>query len=601
MVKVRVPKHLEDSFQRSDMCKQCILKYNKAYEEGKCDRPFPLSCAGDRRLKADWVTDEERMKLWALTNPLTWAVHEFTNPDDPDESLNFRWYQSEIAGCTSRFKAIRAGRRTGKTFVSCLLILHAMVMKKTRIMVLTPNDSQIGEIFAAIDLLIRNSKMLKASVKTRTKHPDILELKNGSKIRGFCINSRSGTDPNKVRGQPADIIYVDEMDYIPEEDFKPVFAILAENPQTQLWATTTPCGLKQHFYFLCTELSRGYREFYYPATVSPNWTPQLEKMLRQMYSKVEYQHEVLAEWGDVEGGWYPAKAIDQSLSNYTWADCRRKDGCIYTLGVDWNDAGHGVHGIVLEYDPNTTMMTVVDKFIEQDPEFTQLMAIERIIGISRKWKVNLVWADSGYGSTQLESLRAYALRHPELKLVNKIRGVNMGQHEEIPDPWTGQKKKKRVKVLIADLTRRKIEENRCIFPVSEDEKGGLVDQIRSLQVVRYSQNGDPVFTDENDHTLTAWSVAMYALIMTYSDITKVFFTDTTTFAPSVIETPKGKVNVDTGSINMSDQMKSHYLADIKRQKFGSRELPSRAPDPVRRVIFKPSQSRGFGTGGRRSF
>jgi replicative DNA helicase len=441
--------------------------------------------------------------------------------------------------------------------------------------------------------------MMKEMQRTRTKNPDILKLSNGSMVRGFVINSAAGTKSDKVRGQPADIIYVDEMDYIPDTDFKAVTAIIMDKKNTELWATTTPSGLKSKFYFLCTDKNLGYKEFHYPATVSPNWNEETERYMRQQYNESEYVHEIMAEFGDVSGGWYPRSVIDASLRVYDMNEYVRREGCLYAIGLDWNEAPVGLQGCIVEYSPGQNLLTMVGKFNMSDSEFTQLKSIEKVVEMNAKWKPNLIWADAGFGTTQIETLKRYAMEHPSLGILSKIRGLNMGSTEEIRDPWNGEIRKKRMKTLISDVSLRQMEMGRCLFPASEDQKNMLVDELRSYRVDHYNQLGDPVFAKMNDHMLTAWQVAVYAMVITYSNLNKVMTMESIAAAPAY-GVAKNRIPdfQYTGSLRLpkkvTDEMRKNAIAQQQHSRSVDFDRVSLAPDAKRdglgRRTFEGSRS-----------
>ena len=83
-----------------------------------------------------------------------------------------------------------------------------------------------------------------------------------------------------MRGQSASIVYLDEMDMIPEEVLdKVINPILATTPDTILIATSTPIGKKGKFHEWC--LSRNdFREDFLPSSVIPHWEQIKEEVLR---------------------------------------------------------------------------------------------------------------------------------------------------------------------------------------------------------------------------------------------------------------------------------------------------------------------------------
>ena len=84
-----------------------------------------------------------------------------------------------------------------------------------------------------------------------------------AKISGFVSGlgvKTDGSGGGTIRGQSADIIYLDEMDMIPEEILeKVVTPILLTRSDTIMVATSTPIGKKGKFHEWCLERA-DYKE-----------------------------------------------------------------------------------------------------------------------------------------------------------------------------------------------------------------------------------------------------------------------------------------------------------------------------------------------------
>ena len=158
--KIPVPSHLVHAVKHSDMCRKCVIEYYKLYKDGKVEKPFPVMCSGDARVQR--VKDDDT--LWALKNPVTWAEFEFNDPDKPTQPFKLRWYQSDMLSCTARYKALRWGRRTGKTHSAVVGILHQMFVYGHKVIVLTPFEKQINEIFRKLHNFIYASKAMHLSL-----------------------------------------------------------------------------------------------------------------------------------------------------------------------------------------------------------------------------------------------------------------------------------------------------------------------------------------------------------------------------------------------------------------------------------------------------
>ena len=151
-----------------------------------------------------------------------------------------------------------------------------------------------------------------------------------------------------------------------DNDFETVTAVALEDPvNIGMMASSTPTGRRGKFYDICTRIkfnqddivkpintkelgyvydtrkydrseSYGWKEFYFPTYVNPNWSPKMEKELREQYSEVGYQHEVLAEFGTETVGVYNKDYVDEAASIEYPLEPKRIKGGPIAIGVDWD-------------------------------------------------------------------------------------------------------------------------------------------------------------------------------------------------------------------------------------------------------------------------
>ena len=87
-------------------------------------------------------------------------------------------------------------------------------------MFVAPYENQIRLIFDRIKELIGSSPLVSDLVESSTKNPYAVRLMNGSKILGFTTGASSNSGGASLRGQRADLIVCDEMDYMGDGDFE---------------------------------------------------------------------------------------------------------------------------------------------------------------------------------------------------------------------------------------------------------------------------------------------------------------------------------------------------------------------------------------------
>ena len=256
-------------------------------------------------------TPEEIELAQSLYDPILWADKNLGWK--PRVSKQEEEYQSLILRCSSKRKVLRLGRRLGKSEAMVIAILHYLYTNSPKIqrwdedsqmfvdgfstiLVLTPYLSQVKLIFNRIRELLDRNPELKSEVKRDVSTPyHMIELFNGAKVVGFSSGAKGA---EAVRGQKADFIILDEMDYLSPEDIESVVALMMEHSEVKILASSTPSGRREYFYSFCQE-NMSFKEFYYASTANPAWGPKMEAELRQFYkTEIGWSHEIMAEFGE---------------------------------------------------------------------------------------------------------------------------------------------------------------------------------------------------------------------------------------------------------------------------------------------------------------
>ena len=254
-------------------------------------------------------------------------------------------------------------------------------------MFVAPYENQIRLIFDRIRELIDNSPMVAEKVESSTKNPYAIKFKKGSKILGFTTGASSGSGGASLRGQRADFIVCDEMDYMGDGDFENIKMLAAERGDIRICVSSTPTGHRGAFYQICTDKDLGYNEHYHPSTHNPNWSEEMEAEFRAELTEVGYMHEVMAEFGTEEGGVFNKAKIDaaREIDNYAYERLtqiqdfvRQKEGrdiptyylpegnqfrpnVFRTLGVDWDKYGAASSILILDFDLQFRKFRIVNR------------------------------------------------------------------------------------------------------------------------------------------------------------------------------------------------------------------------------------------------
>ena len=234
-----------------------------------------------------------------------------------------------------------------------------------------------------------------------------------------------------------------------------------------------------------------------------------------------------ALFGEPEEGVFSPDAIEACLVDYDMNDCSQTEGAKRILGVDWN-AHTGTHITIVEYVNGKYIL--IHKTVVPKSEFTQHRGVEKIIELNKEWDPDYIYIDAGFGDVQIEMLKMTGLAQPSTGIYDKLRPIQMGRHVAINEPGTGVEIRKATKQFMVEIAVHHVEENYCVFPVSEDtdaimESGqtdnpnvGLVQQMRNFLVVRVSSTGQPVYSQGYEHTLTAWMLCILGFQMEWGGL-----------------------------------------------------------------------------------
>jgi len=507
-----------------------------------------------------------------IQDPARWAEAFLRNPNDPQQALKLRSYQREVLEASRANKKIvlRYGRRLGKTVTLCADVLWWVsaqplaVMLETNgtkpipfsVLVMTPMDSQIKMIFDTFLDLISDSEYLNNMI-TKVKRSDVNEIhfSNGSVIKGMTLGISSANKGTSVRGQSADMIFLDEVDYIPRDIMEQaVLPIANTNKDTKIRTCSTPSGARGLYYTWCTKAEDiGWWHRHYPSwhPDNPNWvtikqakeqgipiTEATEFEFKSVMSDGAYLREFGAEFGEELQGVYKHKHISASLvpyfSDYISDDVdifdpgfQQQSGNKYIIGVDWNTYKNGGQIVVIEYCQVPTFIEYYDHTKNEEVKIdctgkirlfyrkgvkakdaTQRETRKEIIRLMEYLKIDFVYVDYGAGDTNVEELTHYGRQHPQLGMNRKLHVVDSGASTEHYDPILKKKVKKRNKGLMINQSVLANEEGRMILPLEEDGAHRLIGQMRDYTIKSITARGDFTYEGE-DHVLDAFHLAIY--------------------------------------------------------------------------------------------
>ena len=535
----------------------------------------------------------ERRKLQEIAeDPVKWAqafLRSFNPQTKKVEPWIPRWYQVEMMRDRHTKKVYRCGRRIGKTETMVVEMLWQIFTKRNfRVLMAAPYENQIRNMFTRLNELIKESPLLKSEIVKSTKNPYCIEMKNGSMILGFT----TGDDASSIRGQRADWIYIDEIDFMSEYCFEVVAAVAIERAEIGITCSSTPLGKRSHFYKMCTDPSMNYSQHFHPSTHNPNWNEQMEAELRAQLTAEGYVHEVLAEFGTQEKGVFPKDKLDEAMTYeyYAYNDltyeqkikCERENSypmmCDYsksdpapynpfrTMGVDWDKYGASSSIIILDYDVIMQKFKVIKRVEVPRGEYSYDNAINKIVELNDIYNPSFIFCDAGSGEYQIERLHIIGDQNPHTGLKNKVRRWQFAQTIDVIDPITFETNKEPLKPFMVNQLTLAFERSNIMLSPFDDV---LHKQLVNYEVEKINANGKPVYTSVDEHFIDALGLAYLAFVLEFKELTNVMKDPET--SSKIVHTNKSIVK--SGMSQMMQSIQSSYNSSSRVQLKPSDDRP----------------------------
>ena len=518
-------------YEISNICKECIKRHikNKGEFKIKCipfaetlnsfENPYyPLDKVIDTNTY-DSLNEEVKIDMQLSKNKLLWAKETLGwSTKHPDRGFD-QFYQRQILLCTAKMKVVRCGRRMGKTEYIIIESLHTAINEPgTRILIIGPFQNLIDEIFERLQSVLSNENSIYKNKFKRKRKPNKFVFDNGSSITGFT----TGNSGDSIRGQSADVVIFDEAAYIPALAFRTTLAFLLDNKNVKMIATSTPVAIEGNFKKWCLE-DPEWKDFHFPSTILPHYN-EIKGTLERDYTKEDFKLEVLAEFADSNKNIFKSEDIKSASENYNYINNRNEltnpNNWIISIGVDYNEYKNGVQIVVLGFNkynlsnkPFKILKRISLHTISDDGipiKNLQTKAVQTIIQTYHDFDANYVYVDEGHGSMQNEVLSKYFF---DIKKHNVFKGVNFSSSYETEDIYTGEVKKRRLKVMVVYFLQKRFEmQEISISKLEEPErKNLLIDQIKSYRIKKFDSREEPVF-EGDDHILDGLLLANFAII-----------------------------------------------------------------------------------------
>lgn len=510
---------------------------------------------------------------------------------------HFGWraydYQAEVLRDSMKNIALRFARRHGKSDLMAIKAIHYTFthgddptdpnIRPAVVLVTAPYEKQVKLIFKRIRELIRKSPELTQAVAHDIQNPDTITWKNGATIMGITAASKAGQGAAGARGQRADWIIIDEIDYMTDADIIALFAIAADANVKEppgIIISSTPTGRRSKFFDICVSCQQGkiqvppgryvdedgdWVAYYSPFWMHPNRRndpeaiADYERQWKKNLGELGFIHEALAEFGEETVGVFDNKWIDRAKKEYLYPS-KVKKGPLRVMGVDWDVIQATPTLCCLEYDPKAKnsegeegMFRVINHIsISRDEEFLLDAAVKEIVEWNKKYQPEYIYVDKGYGAYQIETLHKMGKEAQKgdaaWNLHKRVVGVSFSENREIRDPGTGEIEAKPVKPWMVSQTQVLFGRDRIMLSKHDDV---MWKQLENYRVEKVSANGQPRFTSVNEHAVDALMLCVLAVVDKFPELTKFI----TRFDPTrymVIAPPLNTPSLNMNRINNGD-------------------------------------------------
>ena len=602
------------------------------------------------------VTNFKKSKAHALEyivteNPILWAK-VYLNWEARD-------YQKPIIieSKNSKKLVLRLGRRLGKSESMCIIILWFAYTQYNKgpnnqydILIATPYETQIDLIFKRLHQLVDMSPLL-TSLISRDVHHNLCFSINGttSSILGLTAGANNSSGgANSSRGQRADVLILDECDYIGSNQITNILNIRNEDPERiRLICASTPSGKHEEYYKWCQDASKkysvtdhdkknntftgynviqqpvgkgnGWTEIYAPSNVNkellktnPDTLQTYLEDIREELSEMRYAQEVLAEFGEEELGVYQKQHIEAAVQEgkrldykyiTKWPLEKREEYLkktqgqnIRLLGVDWDKYANATNMVCVEYDrfhqDETGRVVPCFKILFREEiarsEFTYVNAMNKIIELNKEYKFDWIAIDRGYGETQLELLHKYGENNPESGLADKVVGYQFSQKIEVTDPYTRKKDQKHMKPFMVNNSVNIFEKKKMILDPADKY---VITELEEYRVQSISAAGLPTYTSENEHALDAMNLALLIFAQKYDNLLKKVYSSKVAFIENVLDNRSLGVESREIKAENDDRQDNFVHVKIVKRRDGGTGLVSVT---TKNKSFYPREfSRGF--------
>lgn len=268
-------------------------------------------------------------------------------------------HQREVVCSPARFRAITAGRQSGKSRTVAVAALHqAFTVPGSMTLIISAGEPSAQRLLAEVAAL-SSAPLLTGSVVDETKSQ--VTLSNGSLVMSVPASQR------QVRGWAVDLLVLDEAGFVDPALWRAAEPTIIARPGSRVILCSSPWGGPDHFFRQLWRRGMDrpdalYQAWHWPSSISPLVDAQLLEEIRGRETSEYFSREYLAEWTDASGQFFSEKEISDAIGDYPMLDL-----AAVRAKMPWNYQFH-------EHDQVFTACAGVDWGFSQDAQAIVLVS-----------------------------------------------------------------------------------------------------------------------------------------------------------------------------------------------------------------------------------
>jgi phage FluMu gp28-like protein len=254
-------------------------------------------------------------------------------------------YQTEFLRDQSPLIAACCGRQVGKTTLAAIKALHhALSNRFVRVLVVSAGLRQsmilFDKITGLIDACIPARALRTYSTRTRVR------FANGSEI----VALPCGRDGSTLRGYTADLVILDEANFIPRIVIESVIRpTLITRPNARMIMISTPWMKDHPFHEAMNNAELGFKTYSWPTRMNPLVGQERLERERLTVGEYDFNREYNSIFQDDEFTYFPSSLVlacadDYELDNEEPTTRQRPNG-EYHIGIDFGK--HADHSAIV--------------------------------------------------------------------------------------------------------------------------------------------------------------------------------------------------------------------------------------------------------------